>query len=279
VRKRQNQAGTEGSLADLEKSAANERQFVTALHRGLEILRAFRTTDAGGLGNLELAQRTGLPTSTVSRLTYTLSSLGYLVYNDKTGRYRMGIPVLSLGYACLGGLRIRETAQAYMQDMAERCGDGVLVALGGRDGLSMTYVACARAPGIVSLQLDVGSRISLGRSAMGRAYLAGARQAERAVLMEHLRERAGEHDWARIEAGIEDAVAQVEAKGFYSNVGQWQREVNAVSVPFRPPHNDSPLLAFNAGGPAYLLPPERLERELGPLLVEVVNKVTRVGTA
>ncbi|HRN98968.1 MAG TPA: helix-turn-helix domain-containing protein, partial [Flavobacterium sp.] len=70
------------------------------------------------LGNQELAERSGLPNSTVSRLTYTLSKLGYLVYLEETGKYRMGVPVLGLGYACLSGLKVREVAQPYLDALA-----------------------------------------------------------------------------------------------------------------------------------------------------------------
>ncbi|MEX0759584.1 MAG: IclR family transcriptional regulator [Tistlia sp.] len=278
MRKRSNYAGPGGALGDPGKPLESERQFVSALHRGLEILRAFRPTDAG-LGNLELAQRTGLPTSTVSRLTYTLSMLGYLVYDEATGRYRMGVSVLSLGYACLGGMKIRETARIYMQEMADKAGPGVLVALGSRDQLSMTYVACARSGGMISLQLDVGSRISLARSAMGRAYLAGASEEERGPLLEKIRERVGEESWPRMEDEILEAVEQVRTKGFYTNLGQWQSDVHAVAAPYRSPESGSPLLAFNCGGPAYLLPKERLEEELGPRLVQLVATVSRAGAA
>ncbi len=36
-------------------------------------------------------------------------------------------------------------------------------------------------------------------------------------------------------------------------------------------------MAFNLGGPAYVLPKERLEGELGPQLVSLVNTVARIG--
>ena len=49
-----------------------DRDFVTALARGLELLRAFRR-EGEALGNGELAERTGLSRSTVSRLAYTLN--------------------------------------------------------------------------------------------------------------------------------------------------------------------------------------------------------------
>ena len=260
-----------------ETETGGDRQFVTALQRGLDILRAFTPADKAGLGNRELAERTGLPNSTVSRLTYTLLKLGYLVYDEGTGRYRMGIPVLGLGYACLGGMKVRETAQVHMQHLADECGDGVLVALGGRDDMTMTYIACARASkGMISLQLNVGSRISLARSAMGRAYLAGCDEAERTQLMERIAERYGD-EYAQIEDGIEDAAQQIREKGFYCSIGKWQSDVNAVSVPYRAPHGDTPMLAFNLGGPGYILSKERLEDELGPKLVNLVNMVSRAG--
>jgi len=73
-----------------------DRQFVTALARGLEVLRAFQ--DCGGpLGNQEIAQRTGLPKPTVSRLTHTLKQLGYIVHDERLAKYRTGPGVLALG--------------------------------------------------------------------------------------------------------------------------------------------------------------------------------------
>ncbi|MDX1781341.1 MAG: IclR family transcriptional regulator [Thalassovita sp.] len=261
-----------------ENEFSGDRQFVTALHRGLEILRAFRPADISGLGNRELAERTGLPNSTVSRLTYTLLKLGYLTYDDGTGRYKMGVPVLSLGYACLGGMKIRETAQPFMQKLADECGDGVLVALGGRDDNSMTYIACARAAkGMISLQLNVGSRISLARSAMGRAYIAGTDEAERQQIMAQIEDRYGPEEWPRIRDEIFDAQEQIRTRGFYVSLGKWQSDVHAISVPYRSMHGDTPMLAFNLGGPGYILPRERLINDLGPKLVEMRDNIARTG--
>jgi hypothetical protein len=66
----------------------SDRKFVVALARGLEVLRAFRADD-GFLGNLEIAERTGLPKPTVTRLTYTLCELGYLAQVPRLGKYRL----------------------------------------------------------------------------------------------------------------------------------------------------------------------------------------------
>jgi len=252
-----------------------DAQFIGALYRGLEILRCYRVTD-GSLGNQELAERSGLPKATVSRLTYTLSKLGYLVYLNDEGKYRMGVPVLGLGYACLGGMKIRETAQPHMQELADYAGDGALVSLGGRDDLSIIYVACARSAGVISLQLNVGSRISMARSSVGRAYLAAVKDEERETLMERLSVHYGEQHWPKIRKSILASFEEIRRRGFCL-VADWAPQVNAVGVPFRNSQPDPSVLAFTIGGPSYALTVERLRGDLGPRLVEMANKVASFG--
>lgn len=275
MKKRTKHPGGEAGL-EADAASSGDRQFITALQRGLDILRCFRPTDTA-LGNQELAERSCLPNSTVSRLTYTLSKLGYLVYLEETGRYRMGVPVLGLGYACLGGLKVREVAQPYMDALAEHAGNGILIAMGGRDAFSMIYVACARSPGVVSLQLNIGSRISLARSSMGRAYLAAATAEERDTLMRGIEERTPKERWPQLQEEILRAIDEIATRGFCLNSGEWHADVNSVGVPLVPLHGGGPILALNCGGPAYLLSRERLEGDLGPRLAEMVRGIRYSG--
>ena len=55
---------------------AKDRKFVEALSRGLDVLRAF-SQGSVVMGNQDIARITGLPKPTVSRMTYTLTKLGY----------------------------------------------------------------------------------------------------------------------------------------------------------------------------------------------------------
>jgi DNA-binding IclR family transcriptional regulator len=245
-----------------------DRQFVVALARGLDVLRAFQPGD-GALGNQEIAARTDLPKPTVSRLTYTLCNLGYLTYSQNTGKYTLGTPVLSLGFACLAGMDIRQVARPLMEDLAEY--SGVSVGLGGRDRLSMVYLESCRPNTAVTLRLDVGSRIPVATTAMGRAFLSALPDGERHYLMEHIREREKDR-WPKILDGIEKAIDDVKTRGFSLSMGEWTPDIRAVGVPYLP-RGDSPILSFNCGGPAYLLDRRRLEEDLGPRLVEMVRKV------
>lgn len=254
-----------------EQLAADEvkdRQFVVALARGLEVLRAF-TPSEPLLGNQEIAQRTGLPKPTVSRLTHTLTRLGYLVHVERLGKYQLGTPVLSLGYAALANMGIRQVARPFMQELADYA--NVSVALGSRDRLTMIYLEHCRSDAAVTLRLEIGSRIPIATTAMGRALLAALPEAERRYLMAHFARRDPE-TWPGVRAGIETAVEDYRTRGFTTGVGDWHRDVHAVGVPLIPP-DGSGILAFNCGGPAFLLPPERLERDIGPRLVNLVRNV------
>jgi DNA-binding IclR family transcriptional regulator len=221
------------------------------------------------LGNQELAASTGLPKPTISRLTHTLTRLGYLVYLERLGKYQLGTQVLALGFAALSNMGVRDVARPLMQELADYA--NVPVSLGSRDRLNVVYVEHCRSPSAVTLRLDVGSRIPLATTAMGRALLVALPEAERRYLMGYMAKREPEK-WPRLQAGIEQALEEYQAHGFTLSIGDWDRDVNAVGVPFVAP-DGSGILAFNCGGPGFLVSRQRLLLDLGPRLVELVRNV------
>jgi len=94
--------GTRG-MKRPEKKGASDRNFVVALSRGLDVLRAFRPQD-GLLGNQEIAARTNLPKPTISRLTYTLTKLGYLTPVPRFEKYQLAPAAMALGLVMNSGL-------------------------------------------------------------------------------------------------------------------------------------------------------------------------------
>jgi DNA-binding IclR family transcriptional regulator len=250
------------------RSADADRKFVTALARGLEVLRAFTSTD-GLLGNSEIADRTGLPKPTVSRLTYTLTNLGYLRHVERLGKYQLAPATLALGYSALANMRIRQIARGEMQALADYA--GASVALGTRDRLDLIYVEHCRSKRGVMLRLSLGSRIPIATTAMGRALIAGLPETERDWLMGYMKRQEGKR-WPRVRAGIERAISEVAVRGFTLSIGEWERDINAVGVPLIAP-DGSGAFAFNCGAPAFQFTRERLESDIGPRLVNMVRNV------
>ncbi len=255
-------------------NAKADRHFVTALARGLDVLSAFRSRDRM-LGNQELARRCGLPKSTISRLTYTLTKQGYLEHADDGGNngYRLGSAVLALGSAMLARMDVRQTARPLMQELADR--SQAMVSLGMRDRLSMIYVENCRSESALTLSLDVGSRIPVAPTAMGRAYLALCSEAQRATLMDRMCERhpAG---WPKLREGIERALAEYRELGCCTSFGEWQKEVNAIAIAFHPPGGRA-VMAINCGGPGFNLSPKFLLEEVRPQLIELARRLEHPG--
>ena len=246
----------------------NDRQMVRALARGLEVLRCFKPGDRF-LGNQEIAVRTGLPKPTISRLTHTLTNLGYLHYSDKFGKYYLGSAVLSLGYSMLANLDIRQIARPAMHDLAEYA--QASVALGVQDRLNMIYIEAYRSSSTVTLTLDVGSQLPIATTSMGRALLCALPERERESLMEKMRIR-DEVRWPKTKAGIEQALKDYEEKGFCFSLGDWKKDVHGVAAPLIP-SDGSRILVFSCAGAAFQLRRHMLEDDIGPRLLNLVTNI------
>jgi DNA-binding IclR family transcriptional regulator len=137
----------------------------------------------------------------------------------------------------------------------------------------MLYVAESHSRGPLSLQLRAGSRISMVRSSMGRAYLAGLPENERSMLFAALARHTGEK-WPLYREQIDAAVCEIRERGFCCNFGDWYPEVNSVGVPFVPA-DGSPPMAFTCGAANFILGEEKAREEIGPRLVEMVASINR----
>jgi len=259
-------------VADVERLGGGgghrDRKFVVALARGLEVLRAF-TPSEGLLGNQEIAARTGLAKATVTRLTYTLTTLGYLTHIDRLEKYQLAPGALAIGYSTLANMRIRQVAKPHMQALADY--SGASVALGTRDRLNAIYIEFCRGKSATMLRLGVGARIPLTTTAMGRALLAGSPSKERQWLLRQLARREGAK-WAKIRPGLERALKDIDSRGFSMSVGEWQSDINAVGVPLAPA-DGSGVFAFNCGAPAFHFSRTRLENDISPRLLNTMRNI------
>jgi len=122
-------AGTKQSSPELKVASSDgepvkpekDRKFVEALSRGLDVLRAFSQGPVI-LGNQDIARITGLPKPTISRMTYTLTKLGYLSYNTQLEKYQLSSGVLALGYAYVSNLKVRQLAKRTEEATSEISG-------------------------------------------------------------------------------------------------------------------------------------------------------------
>jgi DNA-binding IclR family transcriptional regulator len=246
-----------------------DRNFVEALARGLRILQAFHSSEER-LSNLEIAHRCGLPKSTVTRLTYTLTTLGFLHHIADLGRYRIGLATLTLAHVAHARLDLRAASDAALQELADST--RTMICLGIRDDLSVLYIDCRRSQSTaVTLNLDVGSRLALGTTAMGRAHIAVMGTAERRSVMQRLR-ALGEAQWPAIEQGIARAYSELSETGCVTSFGEWNKEINGIAVPLRL-GSELPPVVINAAAPARTVTAEKFLSEVRPRLIATARMI------
>ena len=257
--------------AETETEGGAGRQFIGALARGLDVLRAFRVEDPP-LSNQELARRTGFPRPTISRITYTLTELGYLTYHERYGCYELGGGALVLGHVARANFNPLERIRPAMQRLAEM--SNANVGIGARDRLEMNYIEVLHGPSRISLRFEVGSKVPILSTAMGRAYLAGAGDDEVAGLLRQFR-KAFKDDPDAPQRIVSHAKDEYERLGFCSSIGDWHDDIHGIAAPIMAPDMGG-LLAINVGAPAYLMPKTKMMSEIGPELVRTASEISEI---
>ncbi len=142
-----------------EPPVRKDRLFVTALARGLDVLRCF-TPSAPELRASEIAKILGRPQPTVWRLCHTLVERGFLIRAPAQDRFGLGIPVLAIGYALLAGNRIGDLAKPSLQKIADEYQGAV--SLGARsDETGIVLLQRCQGSSVILSDLRVGTRIPL----------------------------------------------------------------------------------------------------------------------
>jgi len=251
------------------KTEDPDPRFNNALARGLALLRAFQI-DRTLLGNLELAQITGLSRPTVSRLSHTLTQLGYLRYREEFGKYELAAGVVGLAYPYLANQAVPPIARPLMVELARKTMTNI--GLGVQEDLSVFYLEYALGETNPNRLQRAGFRVPVARTAMGRACIAGMRPEQRERLYEHMRAYY-KGEWPALRGELDDAVSQVQVNGYCIAAGTFNVTTNTVAVPFV--HGDGhTVMAFNSQGHAQRQTAAVMKQN-GKRLIELTQEVRR----
>lgn len=195
---------------------------VEAVQRAIAVLDVL--ADAGtDLGTNEIARRTGVNVSTVSRLLATLVDGGLLQFVSSTGRYRLGIRVLQLAAAARENLDIRTLARPHLEELAALTGEtATLSVTGERDVLTVDFVAS---------DSSVRSVASIGRNsvphatAVGKVFLAWSGSPPQDDLVAYTGRTITDL------AALVTEVRRVREQGWATAVREREPELSGVAVP------------------------------------------------
>lgn len=251
-----------------EDPAVSDRDVIQSIERGFAVLLAF-DADLPSATLAELAARTGLSRPAVRRILITLQKLGYVAAAGP--RWSLTPRVLTIGqhYAAANG--IVEIAQPHLLRVAERTGESA--SLAQLDGTDVVYVARVHVRRVLSLNVDIGTRLPVHATSMGRvlaAYAeasvvdriiaAGLPALTRHTITDPIAFRDALHDARRHGYAIVDSELE---DGFLS-----------AAVPVRDARGDTmAALAYSTSSSRRSA--EEVERDVVPTLREVAADISR----
>src|ERR1700756_2651886 len=140
-----------------------------AVERALAVLEAV-ALESDGLSNAEISLKLNIPKSAASYILRTLETQGYLTRDSTSGKYRVGLKILSLSRGALSGIDVREVALPIMRHLVEKTSLTCHLAI--LDGPEAVYIEKVEPPGFIRMDTWVGRRMRVHATSVGKALVA-----------------------------------------------------------------------------------------------------------
>jgi IclR family acetate operon transcriptional repressor len=197
---------------------------VEAVERAVAVLDVL--AEAVELGTNEIARRTGINASSVSRLLATLAAGGLVDQVDETGRYRLGLRLVELGNAALARLDLRELARPHLRALVAATGETATLSVPG-DEFALT-VDFVRSPASVQSVAQIGRPSVPHATAAGKVLLAFGE-----VPMPSGSLRAFTKHTITDPTVLGREVARVRTQGWAQATREREEDLNAIAAPVR----------------------------------------------
>jgi DNA-binding IclR family transcriptional regulator len=244
-----------------------------ALYRGLTILKVLERAGQP-MSNQAIAEETGLPRPTVSRLTSILMTQGFLVGEPDFQRFRLGPAVLSLAHAFLATDSLTGVIAPELQELAVRTKGTVGYAV--RDMLDLVYLGMWYGVNHITIRQEAGSRVQLIGSVTGLAILAAEEESQRETLLSQITRDFTRQRRTEVFSNSTRAKDEIERSGFYVAIGIFHPDINSVAIPFKV-GADTRVYAASLGGPSFWLTEKLLREERGPALLQIMKQFEKQG--
>ena len=220
----------------------------------------------------QLSQLLGWPKSTVHGLLSTLRDYSYIVQSEEDGRYWLGARFFELGNQVARSWSIRDAALPAMKRLSREFGD--TVHLGAEDNGEVLYLEKVEADSLVNIMSDVGVRLPMHCSGLGKVLLAQKSKAElkRFISMRGL--PALTKRTITSPAKLEEELAKIKEQGYAIDDGEIMEGLRCVAAPIED-INGKVRYAISVSGQVKDLHGGRLDR----LILEVRRAAGEVSYA
>jgi DNA-binding IclR family transcriptional regulator len=215
-----------------------------AVVRSLDILELFLHA-RHGLTAPEVAQKTGLPRTTVHELLTTLAERNYLRRDGHTATYHLGLSVFRLGNAFAERLDLHAVGLRVARSVAEECDETVHVGV-LEDG-EVIYVCKVDSTQSVRMVSRMGGRLPANCTGLGKVLLANLPEADRNRILRKGLTKLTARSITDLHV-LGNQLDEVRAAGLAFESGESTPDVSCVAVPVRD-HTSNVVAALSISVP------------------------------
>jgi DNA-binding IclR family transcriptional regulator len=220
---------------------------VGTVQRAIAVLHVLADSPVD-LGNKEIASRTGINGSTVSRLLSTLVSDELVTRVEASGYFRLGPRLVEFGNAALARVDIREQCRPHLEALTEATGETTTLSVPYREGtITVDFV---QSPSSVRSVAEVGRPSVAHATATGKIFLAYTEAAMPATLVALTSKTITDR------RALERQISTIRQRGWAQAVGEREIGLNAIACPILSPTGLTAILGVQ--GPAQRFGPKAM---------------------
>lgn len=255
--------------SEYSNNSIKRGDFIQSLERGLIVIQAF-SEEHPTLTVTEAATFTKLSRPAVRRILLTLENLGFATSTG--GHYSLTAKTLSLGYAYLSSKNIWEIAHQHMQSLVEKTGESTSISV--LDGTEIVYVARIHTKRIMTISLDVGSRLPAYATSMGQILLAHLPSSEleqyfNTVVLEEFTDKT-----IATKESLYSKFAQIRQDGWVYAEQQLEEGLSSIAAPIRN-EEGKVIAAINISAQPGRVSNDIREQVFIPLLIETALAISK----
>lgn len=255
----------------MEINGLDKSYYVKAVLKSCELLKNFLEKPEWSIN--ELSQQMQMHRSSVHRMLVTLAAEGFVEKNDLTEKYRLGLAIMQIGFACLERFELRSEARHLMKEFRRLTEETIDLSI--FVDYEVLFIEHLESPQEVNIAASLGRKIPAHCTSPGKVFLAYLDPRERKKYLERPLARYTKNTVVD-PAELEVRLADVREKGIAFDIKEHWEEVVSCAVPVRD-HRGEVVAALSVPGPASRLLP-KLEGELPQLLKETAAKISeRIG--
>lgn len=251
-----------------ERASNHETYMVPGLERGVRVLFML-ANERAELSLTQIAERLGVPRSSVFRICYTLEQLGLL--RRSPAGYGLGPRILSLGFDYLSSLDIVEIARPEL--VALRDDTGASAHLGVLSGTDVVYIAQVPSHRQLASRVAVGSRFPAHAMSMGRLLLSSLSDAEFNALYAGVTLQKFTSETPATIDELRKRIGSERERGYVISRSSFEQGIVAVAAPVLD-RDDKVVAAINISGPSASLDTGALEGLYKDRVCEAARRIS-----